>query len=74
MYKVLYDKPESTPSLEHDLSTIQANMDECQAMEDLMYLWEEGHANEDVPWCFSPPGVSSAGASFPPTLVLQTQI
>lgn len=54
MYKVLYDKPDKKNlSFQDDLSTIQANMDECQALEDLMDLWEEGHAEEDALWLVS---------------------
>lgn len=50
MYKVLYVKPDLNPPFQHDLLTIQENMDECRALEDLMDLWEEGHVEDDIPW------------------------
>lgn len=66
LYKVIFDKPKLDTCSNVKISNLQFNMEEQQAYEDLMALWEEGHTDDDVSGCLHLPELSVAGVSFPP--------
>ncbi|PIO22763.1 hypothetical protein AB205_0191570, partial [Aquarana catesbeiana] len=65
LYRVIFDKSLTEPHSYDKLANIQENIEEHQAFEDLMELWEEGHVTDDDSGFVSPPGLSVTGMSFP---------